>query len=622
MKKMIKKTSALAISAFMLAQYIPFSAVAEEGLGGNNKITIHSYLLDGSEYATAKGTGSATGHQSTDEATLATYTSKQARAGITYNIYGTDLVSGKYVPDTSAVITSVVTGDDGSVTTPNLTDGVYWIDPVDNTNTNPEFANADAFFIELPNSENPLHIYPKTTDNDYDNQSSDNGKLHTIEFTKTGVSGAALSGVVFKVYFKNAQGDWEASKDTTTGNAQTYTTNANGKITIAGLPVGDYYFVEQSLGSNSEYLLDQTPQKVTITGQQVGSTAVPVAYSFANEPKLSVSKVISTAGAGHTYNWIITADLPVNRANLSSYAIVDQFKGLTIDPESVTITDMSYGTDFTAAIGAVPDNDKLTITFTPTGLGKLNNPNASGYISANQLTVTVPSTLNSSDFNDDDNAVNMAQITYTYGYDPTGKEPVIPDAPTPPVPITEPSPLPDPDNVDPESPTNEDPDDPFEAVKPCTFYISNQKSDTTELTGGRYDVSSGSEYNDTDNAYTGNLTVVNNLAPGPYTIKQLGTASGYQVDTTIKNIYIGKDGNIYEYNPTAAEGSKIGAQILKNTVIFTNAAAQSNFNLPFTGTTATIVFSITGILLMAGTAFFIFIILKKRDDDEEEQENN
>lgn len=643
MKKMMKKTSAIAISAFMLAQYIPFTAVAVPGTGGSNIITIHSYQLSAADYATASATNNATG-TTADQTTVNGYDSKQARGGMTYNIYGAtyNASTHKYDVDTSAPITTVVTASTGENigvgSSVGLNPGVYWIDPVDDTNTNPEFANADAFFIELPNTANPLHIYPKTTANDQDTPNTANGKLHTIEFIKKNSANAAIQDVDFKVYFKNAQGDWEAAKNTT-GADKIYTTDENGKITITGLPVGDYYFVEQELtGTNATtYLLDQTPQKVTITGVQSGETATAVTKTFVNENKLEVGKVISADGKGHEYNWTITADLPANRDNLISYVITDKFKGIDITGVTIEGLDGTAATpDFTAA-PSLTNTDEYIITITEAGLAKIKDPANTTFNSATELNITVASTLDTTDLSSGNaneaangNAVNKASISYKYAYNPDPSDPTTPDIPG----ITDP-------DVDPTYPSAEDypatppadpdpsditptPDTSADAVKPCTFYISNpaESAGGTELTDGRYDVSSGSEYNDTANAYTGNLTVVTNLAPGPYTIEQIGTASGYQIDTEIRNIYIGKDGNIYNYDPTAAEGSRIGSKITGNTVIFVNNLATSNFNLPFTGTTATIIFTITGVLLMAATGFFIFILLKKRDDDEEEQENH
>lgn len=618
MKKMFRRTAAIAISAFMVAQTLPFSVFAVPGTGGDNVINIHSYQLSAEDYATASATNNATG-TTADQTTVNSYASKSAIAGMVYNIYGATLTGGKYTPDTSTLITSVTTDSTGVGKSVGLQPGVYWIDPVDDTNTNPEFANADAFFIELPNVSNPLEIYPKTTDNDYNNQNSDNGKLHTIEFTKTNSSGSALAGVNFKVYFKNANGDWESAK-TTTGEEKTYTTDSNGKITIAGLPIGDYYFVEQSLGTNTGYLLDQTPQKVTITGTKVGDTAVPVAYSFANEDELKVGKVISADGAGHTYNWKITADLPVNRDNLLSYVITDKFKG--VDITGVTVEGMTKDTDFTAAVDST-NTDEYVITLLPDGLNKIKDSNNATFSVATALNITIESSLDTNDLDTNDYAVNKASISYKYAYNPDPADPSTPDIPgiidpddpnNPPYPAVNNYPPADPTVPSPDDPS--DPTTPIEVIKPCTFYISNQNESGEELTNGAYDVSKGSPYSDSG---AENLATVPNLAPGPYAIKQTGTQSGYQIDTTVKNIYISKDGNIYEYDPTT---KNVGSQITGNKVIFTNAARTSTFDLPFTGTTATIIFTITGIILMAGTGFFIFILLKKKDDDEEEQENN
>ena len=644
MKKMMKKTSAIAISAFMLAQYIPFTAIAVPGTGGSNIITIHSYQLGAADYATASATNNATG-TTADQTTVNGYSTASPRGGMTYNIYGAtyNATTQKYDVDTSAPITSVVTASSGENigvgSSVGLNPGVYWIDPVDDTNTNPEFANADAFFIELPNTANPLHIYPKTTKNDQSTPTTDDGKLHTIEFTKTNSNNAAISGVEFKVYFKNAQDEWESAKDTTTGNDKIYTTGSNGKITITGLPVGDYYFVEQSLGTNAAtYLLDQTPQKVTITGVKSGETATAVTKTFINENKLEVGKEISADGAGHVYNWTITADLPDNKDNLISYVITDKFKGIDITGVTIEGLDGTAATpDFTAA-ASLTNPDEYIITITDAGLAKIKDPANTTFNSATELKITVASTLDTTDLSTGNaneaangNAVNKASISYKYAYNPDPDDPSTPDIPgitdpddDPTYPSEEDSPAAPPADPDP-SDITPTPDTPVDAVKPCKFYISNraESEEGTELTSGRYEIPNGSYHDDETSGDNVNLAVVTDLAPGPYTIQQLGTESGYQVDTEIKNIYVGKDGNIYNYDPTAAEGSRIGSKITGNTVIFVNNQKTSNFNLPFTCTTATIIFTITGVLLMASTGFFIFILLKKRDDDEEEkQENN
>lgn len=639
MKKMIKKTSALAISAFVLAQYIPFTALSAYTPGtGSNSIVIHSYTIGSDIYENQKTVGAdPTG--TTDDA-VKVPSSATANGNITYEIYPVTKSGSNYVKGTK--LGDDVTNASGELTFSGLDDGVYWINPVF-PSTNTAFDNADAFYVQVPgNTSSTVHVYPKNTDNDFDNPTSVNGKKHTVILTKkdakTGNTITA-STATFKVYFKNALGKWEAATP-----ASTYTTDENGQLKITGLPIGQYYFVEQSAPTG--YLLDQTPKEFNITGV----TDAEVAVNFNNDPELKVGKVIAADAGGSTYNWTITADLPTNRENLSSYEIIDQFKGLTIDTENVTVSYKTKDaenndvdvyltpvTDFTAAIGTGEDADKLTITIT--NLAGLAN------IPGNNLTITVPSTLNGeltdSSYATGAGAVyNMAQISYTYGYVPgNDPDPAIPDAPNPPVDITEPSPLPDPsDPDDPNTPNPNDPSNPntpIDVIKPCTFKISNinggdelggasykiTTADGTDVTGFT-NISDNADDADTDPM----LAVVSNLAPGAYKVYQTGVDSLHVLNNTPIDIYVSKDGKIYTDSSCATpikstyETDDENDDVLYQ-VQFVNQPKE-NFNLPFTGTIATIIFSITGILLMAGTGFLIFILLKKKDDEEEEQENN
>ena len=624
MKKMIKKTSALAISAFMLAQYIPFTAVAAAYTpgAGANSIVIHSYTIGSDIYEAQKTTGANPTGTTSDASKVPG--SATANSGVTYEIFSA--TGTNYATKTS--LGELTTDTNGELTFAGLPDGVYWINPTF-ADTNSAFDNADAFYVQVPgNTSSTVHVYPKNTDNDFTDPTTDNGKLHSVELTKTEADGTtAVAGATFKVYFKNALGDWEAATPGTV-----YTTDTNGKITITGLPIGDYYFVEQSVGT--AYLLDQEPKYFKITGVKPdGATeAAPVAVSFINDKKLTVEKEIAADAGGSTYNWTITAELPTNRGNLSRYVITDQFKGLTINPANVTIEGLTYETDFNAAIGAAPNDDKLTITFTAAGMTKITDSTDADYITADHLTVTVPSTLNSSTYTTDGDVVNMAQIEYDYGYDPDGKQPELPDNPDPPVTITEPTVLPDPDDVDPNDPND---DDPYDVVKPCTFKISNINGGD-ELGGASYkittadgtDVTGFTDLSDNaeDAATDPMLVVVANLAPGAYKVYQTAVDSDHVLNNTPIDIYVSKNGNIYtdssctEQIKSTYEDADTSNDVL-NQVQFVNQPKE-DFNLPFTGTTATIIFSITGILLMAGTGFLIFILLKKKDDEEEEQENN
>lgn len=391
----------------------------------------------------------------------------------------------------------------------------------------------------------------------------------------------------------------DADGTTWVNTGHTYTTDADGKVTIDGLPYGTYYLVETAAPAG--YMIDKTPIEFTIDGTS-GNNQVTVE----NEKILGVDKEIAYDAAGNTYNWVIKGDIPDDPSKLSAYAITDAYSASALENVAVSsvkvgTTDLALTTDYTVTTG----DGTLTITFTPAGLLKLDK---NGTVTTVDVTVssTIVSAYSSASVS------NSASIAYIYGATSTG--PVI-------------SPTPDPVNypttpVDPATPTED-----TKEVTLATLIISNTGSG--ELAGATYKLekADGTAISDAFNTLTDDSTladpntdkvVVANLAPGAYKITQTGigsAASDHLLNDTPRLIYVGDDGNIYESDKTTpiADGG------VQNQVQFVNTA-KGTFNLPFTGTTATIIFTITGILLMAGTGFLIFMILKKRDDDEEDEE--
>lgn len=628
MKKMIKKTSALAISAFMLAQYVPFSAVARDS--DKNDLFIHPYILNQDDYDTAEGQKDSkppTG-KTADEGNVPSGNSVDTN--MKFDIIQVDSDGSAYtgsgtavsLTDVSAVAATASGSSQASAT--NLPNGYYKITPAGKTDTDARFRDAEAFIIQLPVPDGAgvnrdVHIYPKFTDNnDADapgtttpgQETPSANDTHNVTLTKTEAGSSPtvyVSNAKYKLYYKDAANKWVA------GSA-TYTTNASGQIVVTGLPLGTYYFVEQTPVPTG-YLLDQTPLGFTIDG----STAATV--NATNDKELKVSKNIAKDGAGTAYNWIIEADVPSKASNLISYSVTDTYTfltGVNVSKVSVTdgttTTDLTLGTDYSVASGTG------TVTVTIDDLSELTGKT--------KVIIMVTSAQNTDTTNT--TATNSASISYEYAYNPPATpNPNIPDITDPdvdpsyPTPITYPTPggtEPDPD----------DPTSPKDQVTPGTFTISNVNGNS-ELGGASYEVRDmtgntvyASPVDSTSEPY---IATVSNLAPGYYKIYQVGVDSDHLLNDVPITIYVGKDGNIYESDTTTTPisntvtGQNSGNPIV-NRVKFVNEPKSTNFNLPFTGTTATIVFSITGILLMAGTAFFIFIILKKRDDDEEEQENN
>ncbi|MBP5267716.1 MAG: isopeptide-forming domain-containing fimbrial protein, partial [Ruminococcus sp.] len=411
----------------------------------------------------------------------------------------------------------------------------------------------------------------------------------------TGTGG--VGEAIFDIYYKDSLGNWVNADETD------HFTPTNGVLKVDGLPLGTYYAVE--VQAPNGYLLDQTPIKFVLDG----TTNAVQTYTFPNDKKLTVTKEVVTEGddTGNIYNWKITADIPGNAQNLISYAVTDKYE----NQKDVTITSVVAtngtntltlaSTDYTTSTGT----GTLTVTLTSEGIAKLDP-----YTS---LEINVTSTI--ADDYSTGKVVNESSITYKYAYDPDDNDPndeIPDDIPEPS--DTYPTTISYPDPVNPEP----DADNAKDEFTPATITISNYETGkSVELSGGVYEISRCSQHKDSD--YSDDVVTLANLAPGEYTIKQLATKSGYYVEEdaakNTKTIYIDKDGTVYE--GTEASHTTV---LANNKVIFYNDPTVEGFNLPFTGTTATIVFTIAGIGVMGGALFF-FIFFKKRDKDEEDKEN-
>lgn len=615
MKKMFKRTTAIAASALMIGQMVPFNVFAAPAVSTSN-LRIHPYVLNEEDYNTAKAgknsTTKPTGLASVDKDKAEAF-GESENSSITFDIVEVNF-------DGSTVDNGHQYSDVREVN--GIPNAFYKITP-HNNDTDSRFVDAEAFYIHLPavvdgNTLNSVDIYPKLTDNNDNNDNTDPETLtdpqnpnsndkHSIKLTKTlsdpndtwGTGTGGVGEAIFDIYYKDTLGNWVKK--------QNFTTN-NGVLQVDGLPLGTYYAVETQAPDG--YLLDQTPIKFVLDGT---SDAIQV-NTFPNDKELEVAKEVMTDSnliTGKNYMWKITADIPDKAENLISYAVTDTYENQeSVAIASVIATDgtnsktLALTEDYTVSTG----NGTLTVTLTPAGIGKLDD-----YTS---LEITVTSTI-VGDYTAG-KVKNSSSIAYKYAFNPDDNDNTtggdeIPDD------------IPDPDKVDnyPGITSYPDPSDPdyppegtYDEFTPATITISNvDKNDTSKELTGTFEVSRCSEYS--DDAET-KLVTLANLAPGVYTIKQISTQSGYYVEddeaVNTKTIFIDKNGKVYEGTDNT------GTELTDKKVIFYNEPTVEGFDLPFTGTTATIVFTIAGIGVMGGALFF-FIFFKKRDKDEEEQEN-
>ena len=592
MKKMYKRTTAIAASALMLSQMIPYSVFASQTTVGPNSLYIHPYILDDSNYDTAKNANYPPTGTEDDEDHANIYDPSEASTTFTV----TEVTSeGRVKPGGVS--------RDAAKSFTGLPDGYYKITAANGT-TDDNFKGVESFFIALPSGDNRnVHIYPKLTNNhnNSDNNTPDtlidpedptSKDKHSIQLTKL------LSDEVpwddenmdatFKVYSTDTMGNWI--------NCGEYDVDETGKINIDGLPYGTYYLYETDAPTG--YLKNSKPIKFVLDGTSNSIQKV----DFTNDKELKVAKVIDKDGGGHTYNWTITADLPdENPENLMSYSVTDTYTNL----DQVAINSVKVGSKTLVA------NDDYHISTSDNSITVIIDDLSELEVAGGSVVIKVTSVI--PDGYTDGNVTNASSLSYQYAYDPTTGPSDLPDD-IPGLPDPNPEIPNDPDNPDVINYPGSTPDpDTVATVTPGSITISNVDfEDEHELQSGAYDVPGCSSYTDsTSDPY---LAHVYNMAPGKYIITQTGTETGYNTADPI-TIYI--DTNGQAYLGESADPEKI---LTGNVVTFKNMKTASGFQLPFTGTTATMVFTVTGIALMAGAAFFIFIIFKKRDEDEEEQE--
>lgn len=605
MKKMFKRTTAIAASALMLTQMVPYNVFADPV---TNSLVIHPYLLNDEDYDTAKNADyDPTGIPENDLGHANIYDSAPAEADIEFTV--TEVTSTGQVKDGGVT-------RDAAKTFENLPDGYYKITAANNT-TDEAFQGIESFFIALPSGENrTVHIYPKLTnnhDND-DNNTPDtvidpedptSTDKHSIQLTKLLSDDAEWDAdtmeATFQVYSKDTMGNWIDCGE--------YPVDGNGKINIDGLPYGEYYLYETAAPTG--YLKNSKPIKFVLDGTTDSIQKV----DFTNDQILKVAKVIDADGGGHEYNWTITADLPdENPENLMSYSVTDTYTNLTnvaIESVKVGSTELTFAANGSADYHTTTTDNSITVV-----IDDLDALNVEGGSVVIKVTSDIP---NDFSVDEDENVTNSSSLSYQYAYDPTTD----PDIISGDIPEDIPG-LPDPNPEDPEDPDNPpvisypgttpDPDT-IVTVIPGTITIKNVdfEDEDHELTDGAYFVPGCSEHYDSDEEPY--VATVTNMAPGVYEIRQTGTQEGYKTADPI-TIYIDANGQAYLGDSAVPANALDG-----NVVTFVNMKDASGFQLPFTGTTATIVFTVTGIAIMAGAAFFIIILFKKRDEEEEEQKN-
>ena len=626
MRKTIKRAVSLAVSAFMISKMLPYGTMAFD----TSDLTIQPYWVTDEQKITIN---TASTGQASDEENVIAGATKVTAGEVTFQVDYVD-INGNVQ---SNAATDLAVGD----TLPNLPHGYYKITPK-NTTTDTKFQDAEAFYIQLPLGDEHAYLFPKLTKNnnpvsptpddsidpadsiDPDDNTKTTAK-HSIKLTSTLSDQTTWDSnltATFALCYQDDLGKWIGYDGTTGRYAYTYTTDSNGEIIIDGLPFGTYYLTE--ISAPQGYLLDQTPVKFELDGSGDLDKQVK---NFVHDKELTVSKEVNMDGQGKNYNWTIWADLPTNTDNIIEYIVTDKYSNLkNVDTVSVFALTGSSDTNpmkLTKAIDFSTSSDHsaktATVSLTASGVSKIKGKTKLRINITSEEELTGSETI----------VTNTSSISYKYAYNPDNDNPV-PGFPG----IT------DPDQAVPAGsypaainyPANTggelDPADPqTDAFKPTSIIISNVDSESKAELWGKFDISGCSLHADNyDNSIDGtgdddltdtNLLTLKNLAPGKYTIKQAGTESDHTFNANdVRTIFIDKDGKIYEGDKVDA--NKLITPNASNVVIITfeNAKKDTRFFLPFTGTTATIVYTGIGLILMSGAAFLIFVIFRKKDEEE------
>ena len=384
----------------------------------------------------------------------------------------------------------------------------------------------------------------------------------------------------------------------------------DGKIAVTGLPVGDYYFVETDPATinGTVYGLDQTPKSFSVTEDGLYSTATltnddyfgtltPAAAEGNNSFTLELNnqttptiekKVAKTADAagqdsveqeiGKNVVWTLTPTVPSDIANYDDYYVTDPIlTGLTYVSTTVTGASSAYDE---SAYTVTHESGTVKIQFNKVA-------DSYSYLSGNAPVIKITTQVNKDALVDTEIA-NQATINYDNGFE-TGS-----------------------------SPSNK----PTVVTRGLTIVKVDANDNTVRLQGAVFnfytdaqcttavdlvDVGNG-EYRMPDTTETISLVTkqttnasgeikITGLDPAvtTYYVKETTAPTGYQLNTSELNVVL-----------------TTGQKITQNTITITNAKIP---NLPITGGMGTILFTVAGLVLIGGAAFF-FIRSRKSSKEE------
>lgn len=217
-----------------------------------------------------------------------------------------------------------------------------------------------------------------------------------------------LKGVTFKLYeftgkndvapfTSTSSNDWkEITGTTANGSTVNTVTNESGEITVSGLAAGDYCFVENAVGDNQAYIIDQRPYyfhmnsnstsqaftfnaegKVNLVGNQASKNLKIQANNYRPDVEKQVKKgngydARADYSIGDYIPYRVTVTVPENIANLKTFVVTDKPENLEFVNEDAkhpfAVTCGNDTIDATAYVVTKNANKGFDLTFTATSL--------------------------------------------------------------------------------------------------------------------------------------------------------------------------------------------------------------------------------------------------------------
>lgn len=292
-------------------------------------------------------------------------------SGVTFDIYKVDDNETNTTTPGTAKTATKTTGTDGVVKFDDLALGRYLVvESAAPENVVKRIAN---FLVDIP-------MTSATGDGivyDVELQPKNTTAYGGFTLVKNDENGNPLEGVTFKLQKQNntVWNDYATQ--------QTLGTNAQGTITLTGLPAGTYRMIETGLGDNEGYILDnETTYNFTVKlNEATGITEVtPDQITVVNQ-KPTVSKEITSitnsttgksdgtnsANKGDTIKYTIKAQVPNKTvARLNTYKVIDEMDdGLSFVEGTATavgIKDDSTETEITPTITKTATGFEATFT--------------------------------------------------------------------------------------------------------------------------------------------------------------------------------------------------------------------------------------------------------------------